>query len=110
MISIRLSPRAADYIRRESAYLRDRSPAAAKAFAQSMKKARLLLQDFPEAGNRLHGLRIPGTRTLVVGDYLIDYRLVGSGAGPGLEIVTIRHGRMQTLVLDGEEPDFPVDE
>lgn len=109
MISIRLSLRAADYIRRESAYLRDRNPAAARAFAQSMKKARLLLQDLPEAGNRLHGLQIPGTRTLVVGDYLIDYRLAGSGDGPRLEIVTIRHGRMQIPLSDSEETDPPVD-
>ncbi len=110
MISIRLSPRAADYIRRESAYLRNRSPAAAKAFAQSMRKAQVLLQDFPKVGNRLHGLQISGTRTLVVGDYLIDYRLVGSGAGQELEMVAIRHGRMQIPVLDSEKPDFPVDE
>ncbi|MFN3635617.1 MAG: type II toxin-antitoxin system RelE/ParE family toxin, partial [Rhizobium rhizophilum] len=77
MISIRLSRRAANYIRRESAYLVARNPTAARAFAQSMNRARSLLREFPDIGNQTHGLQIAGFRTLGVGDYLIDYRRAG---------------------------------
>ncbi len=101
MISIRLSRKAADYLRRESTYLRERSPSAAKAFVQSMTRARTLLQDFPDAGNTMHGLQIAGFRTLVVGEYLLDYRL-RDGA---IEIVTIRHGRMQITMPELDDPD-----
>ncbi len=104
MKSVRLSRKAADYIRQESAYLRDRNPAAARAFAQTMKRARSLLQDFPDAGNTRHGLQIAGFRTLVVDDYLIDYRR----GDLSVDIVSIRHGRMQVpmpVIEDGDTVD-----
>ncbi|MFN3502110.1 type II toxin-antitoxin system RelE/ParE family toxin [Allorhizobium sp. NPDC080224] len=101
MKTIRLSHKAADYIRQESAYLKDRSPAAARTFALAMKRARSLLQDFPEAGNTLHGLQIAGFRTLVVDNYLIDYR----ADDETVDIVTIRHGRMQQPMPDIDDAD-----
>lgn len=100
MRPIRLSRKAAAFVRRESAYLKDHSPAAARSFLQVMKRARQLLQDFPDAGNTQHGLQIAGFRTLVVGDYLIDYRV----ADAGVEIATIRHGRMQIVLPEIDEP------
>ncbi|PLK69625.1 hypothetical protein C0V73_19185 [Rhizobium sp. TH135] len=105
MISIRLSRKAADYVRRESTYFRERSPSAAKAFVQSMKRARTLLQDFPHAGNTMHGLQIAGFRTLVVGEYLLDYRLRDAV----IEIVAIRHGRMQIAMPEIDDPDTLAD-
>lgn len=101
MRSVRLSRRAANHVRRESAYLSQHSPAAARAFAQAMKRARILLQEFPEAGNTQHGLQIAGFRTLVVGAYLIDYRL----GNAFVDIAAIRHGRMQIPMPDLDDPD-----
>jgi plasmid stabilization system protein ParE len=100
MIPIRLSRDAANYIRREAEYLRERSPTAAKNFSRAIKKAKRLLQDFPQSGNQMHGLQIAGNRTLVTGDYLLDY----SYDGVQIEITTIRHGRMTVAV-----PDLDID-
>ncbi|MBU2329057.1 MAG: type II toxin-antitoxin system RelE/ParE family toxin [Alphaproteobacteria bacterium] len=99
MISIRLSRRASDYMRRESAYLLGRHPSAARTFVQSMNRARALLREFPDIGNQTHGLQIAGFRTLVVGDYLIDYRRLGDL----IEIANIRHGRMHIPVPDADD-------
>jgi plasmid stabilization system protein ParE len=96
MIPIRLSRDAANYVRREAEYLRDRNPTAAKSFSLAIKKARRMLQDFPQSGNQMHGLQIAGNRTLVAGDYLLDY----SYDGVQIEISTIRHGRMAIAVPD----------
>jgi len=101
MRSVRLSRAAADYLRREGIYLRERSPAAARALSESMKRARALLQQFPEAGNTHHGLQVAGFRTLVAGEYLIDYRLTESA----IEIASIRHGRMQIPMPELDDPD-----
>lgn len=38
----------------------------------------------------MHGLQIAGNRTLVTGDYLLDYSFDGSC----VEVTSIRHGRM----------------
>ena len=75
MIPVRLSRDAANYVRREAEYLRHHSPAAARKFSQAVKEARELLRTFPQVGNHMHGLQISGNRTLVVGDYLLDYFL-----------------------------------
>jgi plasmid stabilization system protein ParE len=100
MKPIRLSKNAADYIRIEAHYLRQRSPAAAGKFAAAITEARRTLQTFPEAGNRTHGLQLAGGLTLVVGDYLIDYLYDGDQ----VDILTIRHGRMQV-----PSPDLSID-
>ena len=108
MIPIRLSKDAATYIRKEAGYLRQRNPLAARNFSSAIKNARRMLQSFPELGNRMHGLQLAGSRTLVTGDYLLDYFFDGSS----IEITSIRHGRMLMPVPDidseddpGEEPD-----
>jgi plasmid stabilization system protein ParE len=89
MIPIKLSRDAANYIRQESDYLRQRNPAAAHHFSSAIKDAKHMLQSFPESGNRMHGLQIAASRTLVTGDYLIDYIYDGSQ----IQIISIRHGR-----------------
>jgi plasmid stabilization system protein ParE len=90
MIRIRLARDAADYVQRESTYLRERNPMAARKFALALKQARETLQAFPEAGNRMHGLTIAGGRSLVFGDYILDYLFDDHH----IDIVAIRHGRM----------------
>jgi plasmid stabilization system protein ParE len=101
MIPIRLSRNAADYIRRETAYLRQRNPAAARDFLDAIKNAKRMLQSFPEAGNRMHGLQIAGSRTLVAGDYLLDYAYDGLR----IDVTAVRHGRMRLPT-----PDIGIDE
>lgn len=99
MIPVRLSRDAADYVHREANYLRHHSPAAARKFAQAMKEARELLRTFPEVGNHMHRLQISGNRTLVVGDYLLDY----SYDGEAIEVTSIHHGR---TVVKSPDPDL----
>lgn len=65
MIPIRFSKDAAKYARKETEYLRQRNPAAARNFSSAMKSAKRMLQSFPETGNRMHGLQIAGSLTLV---------------------------------------------
>ncbi|WP_273728832.1 type II toxin-antitoxin system RelE/ParE family toxin [Brucella gallinifaecis] len=96
MITIKLSKLSADFVRREGAYLRQYSVPAAQKFAYAIKSAKTTLQRFPESGNRMHGLTIRGGRTLVAGDYLIDYLFDGKQ----IEITNIRHGRTVMLTPD----------
>jgi plasmid stabilization system protein ParE len=96
MIRVKLSKDAATYVRAESEYLRKRNPAAARNFSLAMKSAKRMLQSFPEAGNRMHGLQIAGSLTLVVGDYLLDYIYDGFQ----VDVILIRHGRMLTPTPD----------
>ena len=107
MIRVRLSKDAAQFVRKETEYLRQRNPAAALKFAMAMKDAKRLLQSFPEAGNRMHGLQIAGGLTLVAGDFLLDYIYDGSG----IDVVSIRHGRMSMptpdVDLDNDLDDAP---
>lgn len=101
MIPIRLSKDAANYIRNESEYLHQRNPAAARNFSLAIKNAKRMLQSFPDSGNHMHGLQIAGSRTLVTGDYLLDYSYDGSQ----IEVTCIRHGRMLTPTPDVEIDD-----
>jgi len=105
MIPIKLSKNAANYIRRETEYLRQRNPVAARNFSLAIKNAKRMLQTFPEAGNRMHGLQIAGSRTLVAGDYLLEYSFDGSR----VEVSSVRHGRMlipaPDIDIDGDLGD-----
>ncbi|WP_313617363.1 type II toxin-antitoxin system RelE/ParE family toxin [Agrobacterium sp.] len=96
MTPVKLSRDAANYVRAESEYLRQRNPVAAKKFSLAMKNAKRTLQSFPEAGNRMHGLQVAGSLTLVAGDYLLDYIYDGSQ----VDVILIRHGRMLTPTPD----------
>lgn len=101
MIPVRLSRDAANYVRAEAEYLRQRNPTAARRFSLAMKNAKRMLQSFPESGNRAHGLLIAGSLTMVVGDYLLDYIYDGFQ----VDVILIRHGRMQTPMPDIETDD-----
>ena len=90
-----LSKPAARWLRTEMHYLQQRNPASAKAFAARISDAKLLLTAHPEVGPVARSLPVPGSRTLVTGDYLIDYRIEADR----IIFVTIRHGRMRPLDL-----------
>jgi plasmid stabilization system protein ParE len=66
-----------------------------------MKEARRMLERFPDAGSRMHGLQIAGGRTLVIGNYLFDYLRDGDV----VDVLAIRHARMNV-----QTPDVALDE
>lgn len=98
---VRLSRAASRFLRDEARYLRDRSPAAAARLLERMGEARRLLADFPSLGSLAEEGLVPGTRRLVVGDYVLFYEV----SGVTVAILAIRHGRMQAP-SPAAEPDF----
>ena len=66
------SPRAAAEIRDIADYLVALSPAAASGFLEAMEAAQERLAAFPNSGTPGS---VPGTRRLVIGDYIVSYRL-----------------------------------
>ena len=92
-----LSARAQGWLRREVAYLTERSPTAARRVLARIEDTRRLLAEFPRSGPP--GL-VPGTRRLVIPPYVITYRLDDSD----LEIIDIRHGRRAEATIQNPEP------
>lgn len=80
------SRRAAAEIAEIMAYLAEHSEAAARRFESLRKRAEQQLSEFPNSGAPGPA---PGTRRLVVGDYLVSYRRRGGAA----EIFAVRHAR-----------------
>ena len=66
------------------AFLAEHSPSAAQRFLEAMGRAEQQLSQFPNSG--VTGLR-PGTRRLIVGDYVVSYRRRGAD----VEIFAVRH-------------------
>lgn len=104
---ILLSRLAAEYLQRETHYLRSKNPAAAVRFVALVRKAKRDLLDFPGLGTEEVHLPIPGARTWVSGDYLFDYTRQDNL----IIIVNIRHGRMkpETLPVDDDDEDPLID-
>jgi plasmid stabilization system protein ParE len=98
---------AADYLLRETIYLKSKNPAAAVGFVAAIRKAKQDLLDFPELGTEGVHLPVPGSRTWVSGDYLLDY----ARKDDLIVIVNIRHGRMkpETLPIDDDIEDLGKD-
>ncbi|MDH4415009.1 MAG: type II toxin-antitoxin system RelE/ParE family toxin [Rhizobium sp.] len=98
-----LSKSAASWLRTEMHYLQQRNTAAAKHFAARIAQARLVISAHPEAGPVARSLPVPGARTFVIGDYLLDYLIEADR----IVIVTIRHGRMRSadLPLEADPED-----
>ena len=65
-------------------YLTEFSLPAAHRFLEALERAQRQLSDFPDSG--APGAR-PGTRRLVVGDYIVSYRRRGAE----VEIFAVRH-------------------
>jgi addiction module RelE/StbE family toxin len=101
MVKVRMAGPAKAYLRKEAHYLRQRSPRAADAFLQRMREARDNLRRFPLMGFRKGGLPVPGTRSLVVDTYILDYEVTGDE----LLITAIRPGQVPESLLEVED-DF----
>ncbi|SCX01620.1 type II toxin-antitoxin system RelE/ParE family toxin [Agrobacterium rosae] len=95
-----ISRSAATYLRNEVQYLKSRSPAAATRFTNAFIDARSNLESFPDIGKESEELPVPGYKTWVFGEYLMDY----TRKADVIEIVAIRHGRMRPLTPT-QEPD-----
>jgi len=80
------SNRAAVEIREIAIYLAEHSQPAAQRFLEALERAQQQLSDFPNSG--APGL-LPGTRRLIVGNYVVSYRRRGSD----VEIFAVRHSR-----------------
>ncbi len=98
-MKVRMSDDVRAYLRDEAKYLRQRSPAAARALTAAMRKARQNLANFSELGFAKEGLPVPGMRRLIVGNYLLDYEI----SGDAVLVLAIRHGRQKP-------PDITLDD
>jgi len=112
MAKVRLSGPARDYLKREAHYLRQRSQPAAETFLARMKEARENLGRFPQMGFKKEGLSLSGSRSLIAGDYVLDYDLHGDD----VYITAIRPGQKPEVIVpltddfdfeQGEQPPAP---
>jgi plasmid stabilization system protein ParE len=83
---VRYALAARRFVLAELAYLAERSAAAAIRFQRDVDAAVVRIDDYPEIGSS--GPR-PGTRRLIVGPYVLTYRV----AGEDIEVIAMRHGR-----------------
>jgi toxin ParE1/3/4 len=84
--SVVYSRRAAAEIEGITASLAEHSQVAAERFSQFLERAELQLSQFPNSG--APGV-LPGTRRLIVGNYVVSYRRRGTD----VEIFGVRHTR-----------------
>lgn len=89
MAKVRLSGPARVYLKKEAHYLRQKSRPAAEAFLSRLVEARKNLGRFPQMGFEKEGLPVRGMRSLVVGDYILDYEI----RGEDVFITAIRPGQ-----------------
>ena len=78
------SRRAVAEVEEIMAFLAEHSPPAVQRFSEAMGRAERQLSQFPNSG--APGVR-PGTRRLIVGDYILSYRRRDAG----VEIFAVRH-------------------
>lgn len=97
-----LSGQARAYIRNEAAYLRRHSRQAAQNFRARLVDAFASLASFPDIGRNVGPLPVPGTRRIIVGDYVIDY----DSSSDVIHVLAIRHGRQ---IEAGPDMDGDVD-
>lgn len=69
-----------------AAYLAEHSEPAATRFLEALSRAQQKLSEFPNSGAPSP---IPGTRRLVVGNYIVSYRR----RGDAVEVFSVRHAR-----------------
>jgi plasmid stabilization system protein ParE len=80
------APRAIKEIHQIAAYLAEHSARAAERFLGDLQRARRQLSEFPASGT---ADLIPETRRLILGDYIVSYRL----RDEVVETHAVRHGR-----------------
>jgi len=103
MIRVRISTRAANYLRSEREYLSKFSEGAAAQFALHLRAARRTLSEYPEAG--VQTTPSSEIRSLVFLQYVLEYERHGDE----VVILLVRHGRQQRTVLTEDEEDFSSD-
>jgi plasmid stabilization system protein ParE len=101
MAKVVFSKAAAAEISEETRYLRDRSPAAAKAFRKAISEAKRILGQYPKVGAANDFVGVPGERKFVTGGYVVAYDLDDDGR---VVILDVRHGRELREIVG-----FPVD-
>ena len=99
MRKVLFAPPARRFMEQEIRYLRDRNPAAAKAFRASVAHLGRQLSRFPRSGFLRQDIPLDGIYRIVLGDYRIDYELTADA----VLILLVRHGRQ-------DEPGLPVDD
>jgi plasmid stabilization system protein ParE len=85
-VRVRRSRRADLEIEEIADYLMEHSPRAAQRFLAALERVQQQLSEFPNSG--APGLR-PGTRRMVIGNYIVSYRR----RGPDVEIFAVRHAK-----------------
>ena len=96
---IRLSNEAREFLAIETEYLRQRSPLAVRQLIERMRMAWKNLGDFPNMGPVVEDGPIPGTRCLVVGNYVLTDDL----SNGSVEMTAIRHRLMHRTVQKKEK-------
>jgi plasmid stabilization system protein ParE len=97
---VRLTIAAAEYLRGEAQYIRQRSPQAARNLLEDLRRLKRQLSAFPESGVRNTMPGYVGSRKIVLGDYVVFYDV-----GADIEILLIRHGRQIDTLVTPEDPD-----
>jgi plasmid stabilization system protein ParE len=98
---VRLSPRAASYVRQEAAYLASHNRGAAIRFVEMIKQVREHLAQFSEAGFSETSLPIKGMRRLIRDGYRFDYRIEKAA----IEIAAISSSVNTPLAVPPDDPD-----
>ena len=91
-IRVLRSTRAAAEIREIATYLEEHSRPVAQRFLEALERAEQQLSQFPNSGAPGP---LPGTRRLIVGNYVVSYRRRGSD----VEIFAVRHARRRDARL-----------
>lgn len=100
-MKVKLSRSAAEYLRKETKYLKGRNPTAAIKFTNRIREAKRNIQQFPNMGSSERQIPIPGAQTWVTGEYLLDYIFDRET----IEIITIRSGRMSPPIISADIDD-----
>jgi plasmid stabilization system protein ParE len=85
------SRRAAAEIEEIAGYLAENSPAVGQCFVAALEQAQRQLSEFPSSG--APGA-LPGTRRLILGNYIVSYRR----RGDDIEVFAVRHARRRNTL------------
>ena len=103
-MKVRLSQKAADYVRQEASYLRQHSRSAADRFLERVRSVRRDLEDFAQAGFSDRELPVPNLRRFIRDGYRYDYRI----GKTHIEIAVISSSVNTPLQAPDDEGDFEV--
>lgn len=75
-MQVRIAELAKAYVRRETRYLRERSPSGALAFQRIVQRVMVLVAGFPASGSTDSIIPLTGARRIIIDGYLFDYDLI----------------------------------